>query len=114
MGARTWGADIAGPAVAVSALRAASSGGDRHVDAGACDLRGEDGTDGGTVEIGGGQEKFGSEWSPGGKGQAMSVTEVDLESLRNLQEDFQRLGLGEPELVMADITDAKSSVRRPE
>lgn len=114
MGARTWGADIAGPAVAASALRTASTVGDRHVEKGACGPRGKGGTNGGAWEIGKGQETGGGEWSPGGNGRKTSATEADWESLKSLHEDFQRLGLGEPELVMADITDAESSLRRPE
>lgn len=106
MGAITWGADIAGPAVAASVVEDASDISHRHAEARASAYNGGNGTHG--------RESAGELWARTEQNEVPTETGSDRESLEAVYGDFRKLKLREPHLVMADIADAESSLRRPE
>lgn len=106
MGARTWGGDIAGPAVAASVVEDVSKIAHRSAEAGAGVCYGKNGTGHG--------ESPGKMWTRKEDDEIPTETGSDRESLEAVYDDFRKLRLREPHLVMADIADAESSLRRPE
>lgn len=95
MGARTWGADVAGPASVASTLgsTALATGAPSTYDATAQSREREGGGDGSD------------------KTEAMLA---DRKGLKGIYRDFRALGLTCPELVKGDVADTDSRVRQPE
>lgn len=107
LGASTWGADVAGPAVAASVLR--GHGGmsgkapaySNSSEAAAFRL------------ISASNEQGGEAGICVRESNELRDARVDTENLQGLYEDFERLGLVRPELVIGDVADEESAVRRP-
>lgn len=89
LGARTWGADIAGPAVAASVLQRTGGG-----------------------AVGKGAPAHGN--GQHGRVELEKLCDASQDSLEDLYEDFRRLSLLAPKLAMADIGDEQSPIRQSE